>query len=320
MLLRMSMKKIMVSSLSLFILLLIYLIPSSKMEELTLKNDDVTYIQNNTLETIYLLDKNDYIGRSSIVTCNCDVVSKAKQLIEGLIIDGMQSNIIPNGFRSILPPNTKILNLSLDNDVLTIDFSKDILDISKDYEEKMIEALVYTLTNLEGINKIKILVESNELKNLPNSGKKLNEILDKSFGINKEYSLTTLNNAQAYTVYYVSSYNDNYYYVPVTKYINNDNQDKIKLIINTLATSFSYESNLMSFLNESTKLLNYELNDDSITLNFNEMILNDIASGSILEEVVYTICLSLEDSLGVKEVVFNTNNQKISTILLKNLD
>ena len=44
-----------------------------------------------------------------------------------------------------------------------------------------------------------------------------------------------------------------------------------------------------SFLNVSTKLLNYEIVDNTLKLNFNNMILNDVTSNNILEEVVYTI-------------------------------
>ena len=61
--------------------------------------------------------------------------------------------------------------------------------------------------------------------------------------------------------------NKGYYYVPVTK-INNDNRDKIKIIIDELATSLTYETNLMSFLDSNVKLLDYEISDDKIKRNF----------------------------------------------------
>ena len=76
----------------------------------------------------------------------------------------------------------------------------------------------------------------------------------------------------------------------------------------------------MSFLNSDVELLDYKLDNDSISLNFNDMILDDIGKNNILEEVIYTICLSLEDNFDVKEVTFTANNEKISTISLKMLD
>ena len=144
--------------------------------------------------------------------------------------------------------------------------------------------------------------------------------MDKSYGINKEYELTSLSDVDSYTVYYVLNYNDDVYYTPVTKYINNSNQDKVKVIIDELATSITYQSNLMSYLDSNVKLLDYEIGEDSVKLNFNEMILSDITNNVILEEVMYTIGLSICDELSVDKVIFEVGNKEISTFSLKTLD
>ena len=184
----------------------------------------------------------------------------------------------------------------------------------------MIEALTYTLTSVEGIDKIEILINGKKLTKLPNSKKELPEYLDKNYGINKVYELTSLNDIYSYTVYYVNTFNNEQYYVPVTKYINNENQDKVKIIIDELATSLTYETNLMSYLDTNVKLLDYEIIDNKIKLNFNNSILSDITSNTILEEVLYTISLSLFDELNVNEVIFQVNEKEISTFSQKMLD
>ena len=321
MLKKMSIRKIMVSTLTLFILLIIYLMPDNIQEkEINLTNNNVEYIYSNTLETIYLLDSNDYVARTKIDSCKCEGVEKAKDLINGLIIDGTKSNIIPNGFKSIIPAGTSIKNISLDNGILTIDFSKDLLEITKDYEEKMIEAIVYTLTSIEGIDKVIIKVEGEVLDKLPISGKTLPTYLDKDYGINKIYDLTSMKDIDSYTLYYVNTYNDNSYYVPVTKYINNDSQDKIKVIIEELYSAPIYETTLMSFLNSNTKLLNYKLEDGKLTLNFSEDILSDVTTNNILEEVIYTISLTMNDNYGVEEVIFLVEDEEIYKSLIKDIE
>ena len=321
MLKKMSIRKIMVSTLTLFILLIIYLMPDSIDEkEISLTNDNVEYIYSNTLETIYLLDSNDYVARTKIDSCKCEGVDKAKDLINGLIIDGTKSNIIPNGFKSIIPPGTSIKDISLDNGILTIDFSKDLLEITKEYEEKMIEAIVYTLTSIDGIDKVIIKVEGEVLDKLPISGKTLPTYLDKDYGINKIYDLTSMKDINSYTLYYVNTYNDNSYYVPVTKYINNDSQDKIKVIIEELYSAPIYETTLMSFLNSNTKLLDYKLEDGKLTLNFSEDILSDVTTNNILEEVIYTISLTMNDNYGVEEVIFLVEDEEIYKSLIKDIE
>lgn len=313
MLKRMILKKITITALTLFILLLIYLMPTNKINNSNLDvKQNLEYTYTNDLETIYLLDYNDYVARTFIKGCSCSsAVDKASDLLQGLIVEGKKSNIIPNGFKAIIPSGTRVLALNLDKGVLTINFSKEILEINKKYEEKMLESLIYTLTSINGIDSVKILVEGEELKQLPNSNKQLPSLLDRDYGINKVYNLTGTNNIDSYTVFYVNEFNDNYYYVPVTKYINNDKLDKIKIIIEELTSNPVYESNLMSFLNVNTKLLDYEIKDDVIKLNFNNLILSDITGNSILEEVIYTISLSVSNELDVKEVIFMVENEEI---------
>ena len=319
MLRKMMYRKIVVASSLLLVILMLYLIPTNK-DEITISNQKLEYVYPNDLEVIYLLDNNDYLSRTKISASNKDLISKSTDLIESLIVDGKKKDIISNGFRAILPKNTKVLNISLKDNILTIDFSYEFNNIEEEYEEKLIESLVYTLTSIDGIDKIEIFVEGKKLTNLPKSKKMLPEYLDKDYGINKKYELTSLSDIYSYTVYYVNNYNDNSYYIPVTKYINSEKQDKVKIIIDELATSITYETNLMSYLDANVKLLDYEIIDDTIKLNFNNLILSDITSNVILEEVIYTIGLSLCDELDLKEVIFQVNDKEISTFSEKSLD
>ena len=310
----------MVSTAAVLILLIIYLIPDNR-REIELKNDGIEYVYDNTGSTIYLVDSNDYVARTTIPTCNCEGKEKADDLLEGLIIGGSKSNIIPNGFRSVIPPGTSVLGLTLEDNVLTIDFSKELLDIAEKEEKKMIEAIVYTLTSIDGIDKVIIKVEGEVLSNLPNSKENLPTVLDRSYGINKTYDLVTTNNIESYTVYYVNNYNDEEYYVPITKYVNGNGDDLIKVIIKELSSSPIYETNLMSYLNAEASLLGYEYTDNNLKLNFNELLLNGIDNKNILEEVIYTISLSANDLYDDLEMVsFYVNNEEVYTMNLSEIE
>ena len=320
MLKKMMLRKIAVASSLLLIMLMLYIIPTNK-EEIDLnKNQQLEYVYPNDLEVIYLLDSNNYLSRTRIGVSTKDEIAKASDLLEILTVDGKKADIIPNGFKSLLPQNTKVLDISLKDGILTINFSKEFNNVNADLEEKLIEALAYTLTSIDGIDKLALYVEGKRLTNLPNSKASLPEYLDKNYGINKKYELTSLSNIDSYTIYYVFNYNDEVYYTPVTKYINNQNQDKVKIIIEELSSSIVYESNLMSYLDTNVKLLNYEIDDNVIKLNFNDLILSDITNNLILEEVMYTIGLSLCDDLNLDTVIFLANNKEISTFSTKSLD
>ena len=309
----------MVSSTAIILLLVIYLIPDNK-KDIDLKNDKIEYTYNNVESTIYLVDSNNYVARTSIATCKCDGVDLAKDLVNGLIIGGSKNNIIPNGFRSILPPDVSILNIELNNKILVIDFSKELLEVNEKDEEKMLEAIIYTLTSIDGIDKVIIKVEGEVLDKLPNSKNNIPTVLDRSYGINKIYDLSSLNDIMSYTTYYISTYNDNKYYVPVTKYVNSKDSDIVKVIIKVLGSSPIYQTNLMSYLNANTTLNDYELVDNSLSLNFNELLLNEVDKKHILEEVIYTISLSMDNIYNdLESVSFLVNNEEIYKVNINDI-
>lgn len=315
---RMLYKKIAVATSLLLVILMLYLIPSNKNE---IKMEErFEYVYPKEIDTIYLLDSYDKISRTEISVNKDDEIEKVKELMEGLTINGRKQDKIPNGFKGLLPIGTKVIDASLKEGILRINLSKEFNNIKINMEEKAIEAITYTLTSIEGVDKIEILVEGEKLEYLPNSKKQLPKYLDKKYGINKEYELTTLGDIDSYTVYYVMNYNEMIYYTPVTKYVNKQGEDKVKIIIDELASNLAYQSNLMSYLDNNIKLLDYEIVDNTIKLDFNEAILSDITSGKILEEVKYTIGLSLCDELNVKEVVFIVDDQEISTFSLKSIE
>ena len=57
-----------------------------------------------------------------------------------------------------------------------------------------------------------------------------------------------------------------------------------------------------------------------MVIEFNSYIFNDIDTKDILEEVIYTICLSINDNYDVKEVAFNVNEEEIYKTVLKSIE
>lgn len=259
------------------------------------------------------------LGKTEVPVSSKDIESLAKELLEVLINGGANEDRIPSGFKSVLPSDTKILSLKYDKDLIKVDFSKELLNTSKEMEEKVVEAIVYTLTSINGVNKVIIYVDGNILTKLPQTKINLPSTLDRSFGINKEYDINSIKDINQVTIYYVNKNNDNYYYVPVTKYLNDD-RDKIKIVIDELSGNSIYNTNLMSFLNSNAELISSEKKDDLMHLNFNEYIFSDIEEKNILEEVIYTISLSVCDNYEVKGVVFNVENEEIYKTVLKTIE
>ena len=296
-------KKITISSALLFSLFLLYLIPNNK-ENINLKQK-LEYIDNTlNTEKVFLLDKNNYLAETSIVVDNKDIELKAKEMLTTLIKDSSNENKIPSCFKGLIPSNTSILSLEYKDNLVKVNFNSNLLDVKLEDEEKIIEAIIYTLTSIKEIKKVIIFVDGEILSKLPKSRINLPSTLDRSYGINKEYNLNSYKDVTKVTMYYLNEYNDNYYYVPVTKYLNS-NKDKLEIIIDELANS---NTNLISFVNSNTKLLDKKIEDKKAILTFNEYIYDN---EDVLDEVKQAINLSVKDNYDIEEVILKYNDKEI---------
>ena len=306
---RFSMKKISKYTILLLVVFLFYLFPTKEKYDL---DKEVSKEVNINYHDIYLIDKNNYVAKTNIQVSSLKKDLLIDELIEAMKIDGKYQDKIPNGFCALLPSDTKLLGKEINNDVVTLNFNSNVLDVKSENEEKVIESLIYSITSIDGIDKIIIKIDGENLKKLPKTGIILDTELTRDYGINKTYDIDSIKSINKVTIYYTNKNNNSdVYYVPVTKYVNND-EEKIKIIIDELASKFSFESNLMSYLNYNTKLLDYNLNENEIDLNFNEYLFDSTENKKVLEEVIYSISYSVMDNYNVDKVNFFVNSEKVT--------
>lgn len=314
MLKRKALKKIMITTLTVCLLLAIYLMPSSINSSDNSQKMEVKYSENVEKMNIYLLNNESLLVKATtIIDKDKELIEKARSILNNLI--DSSSDLLPNGLNGMIPKKTKILDLFHTEGIVTVNFSKEILAIEETKKEKMLEAITFSLLEIDGVNGVKIQVD----------GKALNEVMEGSFpevftreyGINKKYDIKKRKDIQKVVVYYIEKIGDEQYFVPITKYVD-DAREKISIIIDDLSSSYIYEPNLVSYLNQNTELINFELDSDTMILNFNTSIFMD--DKEILEEVVYSIGYSVFDNYDVKEVIFQVNNEEILKKTLKDIE
>ena len=323
MLKKMITKKILISTFCLFALFLLYMIPKDTIYTLKDIKQEVNYVeQNKNLQTVFLLDKDQMLGKTEYVSdvlSSQDINNQVTDSISVLIKDGANESKVPNGFQAIIPSDTKIISSSFENGIYKINFSKELLDVKEDMEEKIVEAIVFTATSNKNVKQVIIYIDGDTLTYLPKSKTYIPVTLDRSFGINKTFHISSTDHIQSVIVYFLKEYNQEEYYVPVTKYVN-DQREKLKIIIDELSSSQVYDSNLMSYLDSNVKLEVATVEDDVLHLNFNQNIMSSLDDEPILEEVIYTIALSIQDNYDVSQVSFEVENQEIYKTVLKTLD
>lgn len=303
-----ALRKIFITTLTAFILLVTYSIPNLSNKDNTLKtNLEIEYITGIGTNYIYLLDKNGYLVKSRILLDSTDKKEQIKLLLKNLIKS--DNSKFPTGLEATIPTGTKVLDVFYDEEYVTVNFSKKLWDIDDDKKDRMIESIVYSIMDLGGVKGVILEVEE-EISD------EYNKVLDKSIGINKTYNITSRNDINKVVVYYIEDISGDKYFVPVTKYMNKKD-DKIKIVVDELTTSYIYEPNLMSFLNSNTKLLDYKEQENLMTVNFNNAIFD--GDSKILEEVSYTLAYSVFDNYDVSQVIIQVDGKNVETLSRKDI-
>ncbi len=276
----------------------IFTIDNNKVIRTNLEIETVSYENNNY---IYLLNDNNLLVKSKVSINSKKTEEKVKEIISLLTIG---NNNIPNGLYNYLPKGIKLKELSINNNTLNINFNKIFNNIPKDNLDKVITGLVYSILEIDEIKNINILVEDNYLKGYEKS-------LNKSIGINNEYLFHNRKDTEKVVVYYTELVNDDIYYIPVTKYIDNNNS-KMKVIIEELKNN---SLDTISYIDDKLELIDYHEEANVLFLNFNEYLLDD--NKKVENTNLNVIAYSIFDNYDVNMVMFEINNKKLTNIKRK---
>lgn len=283
---------------TLFILIVVVTILTIDNKNIIRTNLEIETISYENNNYIYLLNDNNLLVKSPVSIKSKKIEEKVKEIIS-LLTKG--NNNIPNGLYNYLPKEIKIKELSINDDTLNINFNKTFNNISNDDIDIVVTGLVYSILEIDQIKNINILVEDNYLKGYEKP-------LDKSIGINNEYLFHNRKDIEKVVVYYTELINENTYYIPVTKYIDN-NDSKMKVIIEELKNN---SLDTISYIDKRLELIDYREEANVLFLNFNDYLLDD--NKEVENTNLNVIAYSVFDNYDVNMVMFEINNKKLTNI------
>lgn len=267
-------------------------------------------VAENSLQTeLYLLDKNGYVVPQTLELPKTNSV--AKQALEYLVQNGPVTEMLPNGFKAIIPAETSI-SVDIEKDkVATVNFSKEFKNYKKEDEQKILQSITWTLTQFDSIEKVKLQVNGYDLKEMPVNKTPIGEGLTRANGINIDTTdVLDINNTKPVTVYYIGGDDDSYYYVPVTRRVSNKVENNIQAAVDELIKGPSYTSNLLSEFSGDAELLDEpKVENGQVTLNFNESIIGSLEGKKISQRVLESIVLSLTEQKGIESVSLTVNGK-----------
>jgi len=275
----------------------------------------ITDYSNVFKQSIYTLNSDNYISKGYIyISKELTSLEKVKLLLDTMIEKNNKNALLPSYFKPVLPQNTKVLSVELENKILKINFSSEFLNVSDEQLEKMIEALTFTLTEIDDINGVELYVEKELLKYISNN--KLPTILTKDIGINKKYELTSNKDISKVILYFLGENNN---YIPITKYVNDD-REKIEIIVESLSSNYIFYENLVSVASFNLELLDYKLESNTLILTFNSFIYDNYENNLVNNELINMISYSVFDNYDISKVIFMEKDNKISEKLRKDIE
>ena len=288
-----------------------------------------TYQTSYTVSKVYLADKDNTLIPLSIKYQSFDSVGE--ELVYLLTQLKENSSISTSNFNGLIPSDATIKSLELANGIVSVNYDEKFLNYEKQNELKILESLVWTLCDYNGVEGVSLYVNDELLTNMPMNNTPINKVLTRQIGINN-YLLTSsiIQKGERVLSYYEKEINDKYYYVPVTHYVSNLNDLSIyDLTIMSMFTDPGITSSLevCRCLTDTSMVTSSILTDNILYLSLTEDILFDEATVSLdIYNLFKEVTILLEE---VKDVSFlmeleevpvngieNEENKEVSVIEL----
>ncbi|MFD1039555.1 GerMN domain-containing protein [Virgibacillus byunsanensis] len=303
-------------------------------EDATNESDTEADEENMESETVarqlFLVDANGMVAPQTLELPSMDSKEVAEQALQYLVKDGPVTQLLPNGFQAILPAGTEVLGLSLQEDgVVIVDVSSEFENYEAKDELKVLQSMTYTLTQFDSVDRVQLRINGQPQEEMPVNGTPIADGYSRANGINLvETDTVDLLDSKAVTLYYPTEYNENQYFVPVTQYLEVDNNDLYSSIVQALLKGPGYQVNATHVFNTEVSLANDPtLNGGVMELVFSQEILQDMEKGTISDEVMETLVLTLTEQQAVEAVqvkvedveqLFNENGEVYNEPVTKN--
>lgn len=254
------------------------------------------------MQTIYFFD-----ATGDIVPLTLDIPKVegiGKEVLKYMTVGGPAEEIIPEGFRPVIPAGTTVdMNIKAEEKLAIVDFSKEFLNyeaISAEEEKKILDAITWSITEFPSIDKVEIRVNGWVLEEMPLFHTPVIGPLSRADGINIELANNiTIGNTSAVTLYFSRTDNDFSYLVPVTRLVPKTD-DIARTTIEQLIIGPKPGSNLTSALLPTTKILDVQVSNDILVADFDDEVLG--FDMQMTDELINMLVWSLTENTDIPTI------------------
>lgn len=259
--------------------------------------------------TVYLQDQHGYLAPMTLrlesegSSASESALAAAETAVSWLIDDPKRQDQLPEGFTAVLQQGTRVESVKLDTETGTaaVDFAAPLPGMPAAAERKMLEAVVWSLTELPGIDKVKLSLAGKPIRSLPASQLPVDEVLTRGIGINVEPTKGVQpSRAMGVTLYFSArSQNGDGYFVPVTRLIERT-PDRMKAALSELIRGPSETSPLQDDLLPGFTIDSLTPSADTLNVSLRnpEWMPDQAVPSDMMEEIV----LTMTEAAGVPKV------------------
>jgi germination protein M len=245
-------------------------------------------------------------GNSEVLTEKRTVTIPRDKSLPQVALEELLKGPETDGLKSTIPDGTKLLELDIKDKIATVNLSGDFTGFPGTMAESMaIISIVNTLTDLDGIEQVRILVEGNDL--IAPSGK--------PYGLLKSYNIQEINrdlNKQVITLYFPDE--QAMYVVPEQREVSKD-KPIAEIIVEELMKGPKTPGLEPTTIPDGARLLSVEIKDKTAYVNFSSELVEKHVGGSTGEMMtILPIVNSLTELPEVEKVQFLVEGKKVKTL------
>ncbi|GAE30170.1 GerMN domain-containing protein [Alkalihalobacillus hemicellulosilyticus] len=269
-------------------------------EESGNENENENEAAEQVQRKLYLIDANGMVVPQTMDLPKTESV--LRQSLEYLVDGGPITEMLPSGFSAVIPAGTEV-DVHLAEGVAIADFSNEFKEYNPDMEQQILQAITWTLTEFDNVDKVQIKVNGYLQETMPVGSTPIGDGVSRENGINIETGgLADMVNSKGVTLYFLAQNGDNTYYVPVTRRVKVE-EDSIEAAVSQLIKGPSIETPLLTDFRQGVELIEEpQYQNGVVTLNFNEGILSQLQSTAVSATVLDMLALTLTEQEGIEKV------------------
>lgn len=215
-----------------------------------------------------------------------------------------QEDFLSMGLRPLLPANTEILGMSINDGLAKVDLSKEAMEcMDAIAESNMVNGVVLTLTEFPTIDRVQFMFDG-QIVNTLKFGTKVGEPIEPK-DINPELSPDSDGDGARVTVFFHTTSPSQYdYLVPVTRFTS-ATESSLETAIEELLKGPKADSNLNMDIPVGTELLGVQIDDGIAYINFSKEFaaLEDSPNEEAVLKSIYMTAKQYPEAYHVKIMV-----------------